>query len=90
MLQLLDCGLTDEQAEALANAGRTAHSTNRLTTEDVNALMQLRLTEQQKKKVAQLLAGSTGSDSPFHRKFKQTAAEKLAQIVREAEIPPIS
>ena len=51
MLQLLECGLSDEQAEALATTGRTAHSTHKLTSEDVKVLMQVGLTEQQKKKL---------------------------------------
>ena len=51
VLQLLDCGLSDEQAEALASTGRTAHSTHKLTSEDVRVLMQVGLTEQQKKKL---------------------------------------
>jgi hypothetical protein len=51
VVQLLDCGLSDEQVEALAGTGRTAHSTHKLTSEDVKVLMQVGLTERQKKKL---------------------------------------
>ena len=51
VLQLLDCGLSDEQAEALATSGRAAHGNRKLTAEDVSVLMSVGLTEPQKKKL---------------------------------------
>ena len=51
VVQLLECGLSDEQVEALAGTGRTALSTHKLTSEDVKVLMQVGLTERQKKKL---------------------------------------
>jgi len=51
VVQLLDCGLSDEQVEALAGTGRTAHSAHNLTRNDVKVLMQVGLTEEQKKRL---------------------------------------
>ena len=51
VVQLLDGGLSDEQVEALAGTGRTVHSTHKLTRDDAKVLMQVGLTEGQKKKL---------------------------------------
>ena len=48
---LEDVGLSDEQVEALAGTGHTAHADHKLTADDVKVLMAVGLTEPQKKKL---------------------------------------